>query len=162
MLHTRSTKYGLLSQGRIIKVPAELVRRQRHHFQHLENVGVDIILGCNGLVWVTHHVDAQPLLSHQQQQQQGGEKLTEEQKRQQQQQREPTAAQRESVSRVGQCILALAQLGLALQGTALARVVQLSLEKRMAPKFILESEFLSAVAAEEEIQRQEGIVGMEA
>jgi exosome complex component RRP4 len=145
MLHTRSSKYGLLTQGRVVRVPAELVRRQRHHFQQLEHVGVDIILGCNGLVWVTHVVEEQ-----QQQKIDGeGENLKRERPA-------PTAEQRQSVARVAQSVIALAQLGLVLQGNAISRVVQLSLDREVEPKLILEPEFLNEIAAEEEKLRQEG------
>ncbi len=144
MLHTRSSKYGLLTQGRVVRVPAELVRRQRHHFQKLEGVGVDIILGCNGLVWVTHHV-----VEEQQRNDGDGENLKKERP-------VPTAEQRHAVARVAQSVVALAQLGLVLQGNAISRVVELSLERNIEPKLILEREFLSEIAAEEERLRQEG------
>jgi exosome complex component RRP4 len=152
MLHTRSSKYGLLSQGRVVRVPAELVRRQRHHFQQLEHVGVDIILGCNGLVWVTHHVVEEQ--QHEQQQQQQGrddgdrESLKKERP-------PPSAEQRHAVARVAQSVIALAQLGLVLQGNAISRAVQLSLDRNIEPKLILEPEFLSEIVAEEEKLRQE-------
>lgn len=147
MLHTRSTKYGRLTQGRVVRVPAELVRRQRHHFQQLENVGVDIILGCNGLVWVTPHAE---------QAQQAAVGSSGNGEGQQGERLEPTAVQREAVARVSQGVLALARLGLALQGASIARVVQQSLDQRVEPKFMLEADFLSAIAAQEELQRQEG------
>jgi len=145
MLHTRSAKYGLLTQGRVVRVPAELVRRQRHHFQQLETVGVDIILGCNGLVWVTHHV-----VEGQEQQQRidgDADDLTREKPI-------PNAQQRQAVARVAQSLIALARLGLLLQANTISRVVDLSLERNVEPKLILEPEFLSEIAAEEEKFRQ--------
>ena len=150
MLHTRSTKYGLLSQGQVVRVPAELVRRQRHHFQTIENAGVDIILGCNGLVWITSRTDGSAAQQapgggfNEQQHQDGGSV----------EKPEPSVAQRQSVARVAQSVLALSRLGLALQGGAIARIVQLSVERSIEPKFMLEADFLSAVAADEEAQRQ--------
>ncbi|KAL4517171.1 hypothetical protein Ndes2437B_g06779 [Nannochloris sp. 'desiccata'] len=151
MLHTRSSKYGLLSQGRVVRVPAELVRRQRHHFQQLENVDVDIILGCNGLVWITHHV------LDEQEQQQEQQKLNDGDLDNLKKERpEPNAQQRQAVARVAQSVIALAQLGLVLQGNTISRVVHLSLERHVEPKSILEPEFLSEIVAEEEKLRQEG------
>jgi exosome complex component RRP4 len=150
MLHTRSSKYGLLTQGRVVRVPAELVRRQRHHFQKLETVGVDIILGCNGLVWVTHHViEEQQQQGQEEQQRNDGENLKKKRPA-------PTAEQRHAVARVAQSVVALGQLGLVLQGNAISRVVELSLERNIEPKLILEREFLSEIAAEEERLRHEG------
>lgn len=52
LLHTRSTKYGLLKHGQLVQVSACLVKRQRQHLQTLDALGVDIVMGCNGLIWV--------------------------------------------------------------------------------------------------------------
>jgi len=156
MLHTRSSKYGLLTQGRVVRVPAELVRRQRHHFQQLENVGVDIILGCNGLVWVTHHVEEG---QEQQQQGQQGEQPRNDKNADDDLKRErpePNAQQRQAVVRVSQSVIALARLGLVLQANTIFRVVQLSLERNIEPKSIVEAEFLSEIAADEEKLRKAG------
>ncbi|KAK9834028.1 hypothetical protein WJX81_004480 [Elliptochloris bilobata] len=51
-LHTRSLKYGKLAGGQLVTVPANLIKRQKHHFNTLPDMGVDVILGCNGMVWV--------------------------------------------------------------------------------------------------------------
>ncbi|CAN1234203.1 Exosome complex component RRP4 homolog [Linum perenne] len=56
-LQARSQKYGKLEKGQLIKVPPYLVRRQKHHFHHLDQYAVDMILGCNGFIWVGEHVD---------------------------------------------------------------------------------------------------------
>lgn len=147
MLHTRSTKYGLLSRGQIVSVPAQLVRRQRHHFQHLKPAGVDIILGCNGLVWVAPHTEQAS-----ESQNRSGALIDEAVPRQQL--AEPTKAERVAVARAAQAMLALAQLGLNLHGDSISKVVQLSLEQGVKPSDMLGSAFLAAVAAQEEIQRQ--------
>jgi len=54
-LHTRSLKYGKLSGGHLEVVPSALVRRQKQHFHTLEDLGVDVLFGCNGLVWLGVH-----------------------------------------------------------------------------------------------------------
>jgi exosome complex component RRP4 len=51
MLHTRSTKYGKLKHGMLVAVPSHLIKRLKHHFHKLP-CGVNVILGCNGYVWV--------------------------------------------------------------------------------------------------------------
>lgn len=51
-LHTRSAKYGKLEQGVLVAVPASLVRRCKQHFHTLEDLGVDMIIGVNGYVWL--------------------------------------------------------------------------------------------------------------
>lgn len=54
ILHTRSSKFGKLSAGQLITVPANLIKRQKQHFHSLESIGVDLIIGCNGMVWIAN------------------------------------------------------------------------------------------------------------
>ena len=42
----------------MLTVPPYLVRRRKQHFHHLEQCGVDLILGCNGFIWVGELVEA--------------------------------------------------------------------------------------------------------
>jgi len=51
-LHTRSAKYGRLSRGQLVCVPPVLIKRLKQHFCTLAAHQVDIVLGCNGWVWV--------------------------------------------------------------------------------------------------------------
>lgn len=51
-LHTRSVKYGKLQQGQLLGVPANLIKRQKQHYHTLEALGVTMIIGVNGLIWV--------------------------------------------------------------------------------------------------------------
>lgn len=51
-LHTRNDKYGKLTNGQFVRVPALSIKRCKQHFHALE-CGVDVILGNNGHVWVT-------------------------------------------------------------------------------------------------------------
>ena len=51
-LHTRSLKYGKLANGQLVVVQPSLVKRIRQHFVSLD-VGVDLIIGCNGYIWVS-------------------------------------------------------------------------------------------------------------
>ncbi|XP_072961272.1 exosome complex component RRP4 homolog [Typha angustifolia] len=57
-LQARSQKYGKLERGQLLKVPAYLVKRRKQHFHHLEQYSVDMILGCNGYIWVGEHIEA--------------------------------------------------------------------------------------------------------
>ncbi|XP_075670594.1 exosome complex component RRP4 homolog [Castanea sativa] len=56
-LQARSQKYGKLERGQLLTVPPYLVRKRKQHFHHLEQYGVDLILGCNGFIWVGEHVE---------------------------------------------------------------------------------------------------------
>ncbi|CAN6249396.1 unnamed protein product [Urochloa humidicola] len=55
-LQARSEKYGKLERGQLLTVPPYLVKRKKQHFHHLAQYDVDLILGCNGFIWVGEHV----------------------------------------------------------------------------------------------------------
>ncbi|CAH9136413.1 unnamed protein product [Cuscuta epithymum] len=56
-LQARSQKYGKLEKGQLLIVSPYLVKKRKQHFHHLEQYGIDLILGCNGFIWVGEHVD---------------------------------------------------------------------------------------------------------
>ncbi|XP_068663210.1 exosome complex component RRP4 homolog [Aristolochia californica] len=56
-LQARSQKYGKLERGQLLTVPPYLVKRRKQHFHHLENYNVDLILGCNGFIWVGEQIE---------------------------------------------------------------------------------------------------------
>jgi exosome complex component RRP4 len=51
-LHTRSAKYCRLARGQLLCVPPSLVRRMKQHFCSLPELGVDLVVGCNGWLWL--------------------------------------------------------------------------------------------------------------
>ncbi|CDP20636.1 unnamed protein product, partial [Coffea canephora] len=57
-LQARSQKSGKLHRGQLLRIPSYLVKRRKQHFHHLDLYGVDLILGCNGFIWVGEHVEA--------------------------------------------------------------------------------------------------------
>lgn len=149
MLHTRSTKYGKLRWGKAVQVPAQLVKRQRRHFQHLEESDVDIILGCNGIVWVTRHVEPRS-----DEDEQPGEELPNCERL--------TPKDRENIARASQSLLVLASLGFSINGDSIGRVIAISISHQVQPKHMLNAPFLTLVADSESAWRQEvaeGAVG---
>merc|ERR1719288_317473 len=50
-LHTRSLKYGKLSQGTLVTVSPSLIKRRKTHFHPLP-CGATIVLGNNGYIWI--------------------------------------------------------------------------------------------------------------
>lgn len=54
-IHTRNFKYGKLRNGCLIIVPCSLIKRSKSHFLALP-IGVDVILGLNGYIWISKHV----------------------------------------------------------------------------------------------------------
>lgn len=57
-LHTRSMKYGKLSQGVLVKVFPSLIKRRKTHFHNL-TCGASIILGNNGFIWISPTVNTE-------------------------------------------------------------------------------------------------------
>lgn len=57
-LHTRSLKYGKLSQGILVTVSPSLIKRRKTHFHNLP-CGVSVIIGNNGFVWVAPTVNTE-------------------------------------------------------------------------------------------------------
>ena len=51
-LHTRTVRYGKLENGVYIQVSSFLIRRSKQHYLRLP-IGLDVILGCNGGIWIS-------------------------------------------------------------------------------------------------------------
>nr|BAN64670.1 conserved hypothetical protein [Babesia bovis] len=51
LLQTRTSKYGRLNNGILVKVKPNLMLRQSKHMQEL-SCGISMILGCNGFIWL--------------------------------------------------------------------------------------------------------------
>lgn len=102
-LHTRSLKYGKLSQGILVKVFPSLIKRCKTHFHNL-TCGASIILGNNGFIWISPTINTDVEGS-------GGfaQNLTESVPR----------ADREVIVRLRNCILALAQCKMMLYDTSI-------------------------------------------
>lgn len=52
-LHTRSLNYGKLRNGQVIIVNSTLIQRLKSHFVRLEQIGLEIVIGLNGVIWVS-------------------------------------------------------------------------------------------------------------
>ncbi|GAA5879695.1 hypothetical protein JCM3774_002410 [Rhodotorula dairenensis] len=55
-LHTRSLRYGKLKNGLLVTVPPALIVRAKSHFHTLPAIGVDLIIGLNGYIWISKSV----------------------------------------------------------------------------------------------------------
>ncbi|KWU41538.1 hypothetical protein RHOSPDRAFT_36909 [Rhodotorula sp. JG-1b] len=55
-LHTRSLRYGKLKNGLLVTVPPSLIVRAKSHFHTLPAIGVDLIIGLNGYIWISKTV----------------------------------------------------------------------------------------------------------
>jgi len=109
-IHTRSLKYGKLTQGQLVVVPSSLVKRCKNHFVEL-SIGVHVILGTNGYIWISKPVSTSSdrTITGEEEKKEGGEK--EEASTTEGDGEGVTVATREKIARVRNCIVALWQCG---------------------------------------------------
>ncbi|XP_057207904.1 exosome complex component RRP4 [Triplophysa rosa] len=128
-LHTRSLKYGKLGQGVLVQVSPSLVKRQKTHFHNLP-CGASIILGNNGYVWLYPTPD--------QQDEEAGGYFTS---------LEPVSlSDREVISRLRNCLLALSAHKVVLYDTSVLYCYESSLSHQI--KDILKPEVMEEIVLE--------------
>lgn len=52
-IHARNLKYGKLLNGQLVVVKPALIPRLKQHFVELPELGLDVILGKNGHIWIS-------------------------------------------------------------------------------------------------------------
>lgn len=129
-LHTRSLKYGKLSQGVLVKVFPSLIKRCKTHFHNL--CGASIILGNNGFIWIAPTVNTDV---------EGSGGFT-------QNLSEPIPqTDREVIVRLRNCILALAQCKMMLYDTSIQYAydesLKYELDELLKQEVIFEVAFLT-------------------
>ena len=129
-LHTRSLKYGKLGQGVIIRVSPSLIERRKNHFHRLP-IGVNMILGNNGFIWISQTV-AEGTES-------GGHVI------------DFSAVplqDRETIARLRNCTLALAQHKVMLHDTSVVNAFDISVQLGYHPKDVLMPEVSAVIASQ--------------
>ncbi|XP_067016048.1 exosome complex component RRP4-like isoform X2 [Acropora muricata] len=122
-LHTRSLKYGKLREGTLVQVPPSLVKRCKTHFLNFP-CGATVILGNNGYVWICPLEEEEPTLTDNQ-----TDRITADE-------RPPQNIQdtdRETIARLRNCVVTLADHGVTLFITSLQYAYDASL--RHSSKF---------------------------
>jgi len=132
-LHTRSLKYGKLSQGTLVEVPASLMKRTKTHFHNLE-VGASVILGINGFIWICPPINEDTETG-------GGFELNKE---------VVPKADREVISRLRNCILALSQNNMMLFDTSIVYAYEASLKYQI--KELLKPDVMREIARESQLR----------
>ncbi|XP_065274831.1 exosome complex component RRP4 [Emys orbicularis] len=128
-LHTRSLKYGKLGQGVLVQVSPSLVKRQKTHFHDLP-CGASVILGNNGFIWIYP--------TPEQKDEEAGGFVTN---------LEPVSLHdREVISRLRNCILALVAQKLMLYDTSIVYCYEASLPHQI--KDILKPEVMQEIVLE--------------
>uniref|UniRef100_A0A3B4TK08 Exosome complex component RRP4 n=1 Tax=Seriola dumerili TaxID=41447 RepID=A0A3B4TK08_SERDU len=138
-LHTRSLKYGKLGQGVLVQLSPSLIKRQKTHFHNLP-CGASIILGNNGFVWLYP-------TPGQQEEEAGGFYTS----------LEPVnLSDREVISRLRNCLLALAAHKVLLYDTSVLYCYESSLQHQV--KDILKPEVMEEIVmlTQQKLFEQEG------
>ncbi|KAK3088066.1 hypothetical protein FSP39_014208 [Pinctada imbricata] len=140
-LHTRSLKYGKLGQGSLLHISPSLVKRRKTHFHNLP-CGASIILGNNGYIWIS------PTVNEETDQTGGYEQNFEVYIYPVQR------SDREVISRLRNCVLALAEHKMQLYDTSVLYTYEASLN--FAVKDILKPEIMSEIidSAQQRLERE--------
>uniref|UniRef100_A0A2P2KCE9 Uncharacterized protein n=1 Tax=Rhizophora mucronata TaxID=61149 RepID=A0A2P2KCE9_RHIMU len=147
-LQARSQKYGKLEKGQLLKISPYLVKRQKQHFHHLEHYGVDLILGCNGFIWVGEHVEARDNMVEDQ------INNTEQQNSKSSRMSKDTPIEtRQNICRIANSVSVLSNLGFNLTLEMILETVNLSIKQNLGIYEMLGSEF-HVLVAEEEAERR--------
>ncbi|XP_058464551.1 exosome complex component RRP4 [Malaya genurostris] len=138
-LHTRSLKYGKLGQGILVKVFPSLVKRRKTHFHNLP-CGASIILGNNGFIWISPMVNSEA---------EGGGGFT------QNLEESVSKQDREVISRLRNCILALANCKMLLYDTSILYAYEESLKYEVHELLHQEAMFDIAFLTQHKLRLQE-------
>ncbi|KAF7818280.1 exosome complex component RRP4-like protein [Senna tora] len=155
-LQARSQKYGKLKRGQLLRVAPYLVKRQKQHFHHLEQYGVDLILGCNGFVWVGEHIEAKDDMIEEQADQSDSQvsRPGKNAVSLEEQEQNCTALEtRKYICRTANAIRVLSTLGFSITLEIIKETVNLSLTVNLDINEMLGSEFCVLVAEREAERR---------
>ncbi|KAK7271059.1 hypothetical protein RJT34_26656 [Clitoria ternatea] len=154
-LQARSQKYGKLHRGQLLSVPPYLVKRQKQHFHHLEEYGTDLILGCNGLIWVGEHIEGKDDMVDDQVNESAPEAVLPSKNyvSLDQEKNYTTLETRKYICRAANAVRVLSTLGFNITLEIIKGVVDLSLSMNLDIHDMLGSEFCVLVAEKEAERR---------
>lgn len=156
-LQARSQKYGKLERGQLLTVSPYLVKRRKQHFHHLEQYGVDLILGCNGFIWVGEHVEAKEydMMEAQETRMEENNKSDRRSMNLEEQEQAYTPFEtRQNICRIANAIRALSSLGFSLTVQVIIDTAEVSASLNLEIKDMLGAEFLVQIAEREVVRRK--------
>ena len=165
-LHTRSSKYGKLTQGQLIQVPSFLVKKQKQNFLCIDDLDVSIVLGYNGYVWVcdSSAVDfstqRERFDEDDEEEEEGGDDQAMEDREKEKTSKNgirlDTASLLYNICTVGNIIRSLAALHLPLTADSITQGVVLARSLKVEPNNIVDdNDFLDKLVEQEAIRRME-------
>ncbi|CAE5960458.1 unnamed protein product [Arabidopsis arenosa] len=135
-LQAPSHKYSKLEKGQLLMVDPYLVKKNNHHFHYIESLGIDLIIGRNGFIWVGEHIQAEnPMIVD-------DEMI-----------KHTSLETRKSILRIGNAIRVLSNLGFTVTLEVIMETVNLSNMENIDVYDMLGSEF-HVLVAENEIERR--------
>ncbi|XP_071717542.1 exosome complex component RRP4 homolog [Rutidosis leptorrhynchoides] len=154
-LQARSQKYGKLEKGHMITTSPYLVKRRKQHFHHLEQYGVDLILGCNGFIWVGEHVEIKDKMEEDEPGKPDPqiEKFKTNLSLEEQEQIYTPFETRQNICRIANAIRVLSILGFSITFDVILEIVDLSTTKGIDIHEMLGAEFCVLVAEKEAERR---------
>lgn len=155
-LQARSQKYGKLERGQLLKVPPYLVKRRKQHFHNLEQYGIDLILGCNGFIWVGEHVETKdPMVEDKadKSDQKDSKSSSYSMSLEEQEETYTPLATRQNICRISNAIRVLSTLGVNITVEVITEIVSLSSFLNLDIHEMLGSEFCVLVAEKEAERR---------
>ncbi|KAL7112818.1 hypothetical protein ACP275_04G024800 [Erythranthe tilingii] len=145
-LQARSQKYGKLKRGQLLTIPPYLVKKRKQHFHHLDQYGIDLILGCNGFVWVGEHVEVR-------------DEMVEDLPNKSEQENEEVEETytpldtRENICRAANAVRVMSTLGFMITVEVVTEIVSLSRSLNLDTHEMLGAEFYVLVAEKEAERR---------
>jgi len=128
-LQTRTSKFGRLGEGQVVRVPPSLVKRLKHHITEVPGHPVGVVLGTNGLVWLGPRRGE-------------GEDAP------------PTQEEREETARAAMAVRALARCHVLISPPSVARVLAAAAESAVPARDMLSARFLRRLLADEAARQQ--------
>ncbi|KAF5206222.1 Exosome complex component rrp4-like protein [Thalictrum thalictroides] len=155
-LQARSQKYGKLERGQLLTIPPYLVKRRKQHFHHLEQYGIDLILGCNGFIWVGEHVEVRDAMVEDQENK--PDQLIKMSDRnlmsiEEQEQTYTPLETRKVICRIANAVRVVSSLGFNLTVEQIMDIVEMSISPNIEIHEMLGAEFYVQIA-EREVERR--------
>lgn len=157
-LQARSQKYGKLQRGQLLSIPSYLVKRRKQHWHYLDEYGIDLILGCNGFVWVGEHVETKDemLVDRVDKPDAQTSKTNDHSTSLEGQEQTYTPLEtRQNICRIANAIRVLSMLGFVVTIEVVMEVVNLGVSQNMDTHEMLGSEFCVLVAEREAERRSQ-------
>lgn len=136
----------------MLTISPYLVKKRKQHFHHLEQYGIDLILGRNGFIWVGEHIEARDDMVEEQVEKSERHSNTSSSLEEQEQTYTPFET-RQNICRIANAIRVLSTLGFIITMENILDTVNLSSSLNLDIHEMLGSEFHVLVAEKEAVQR---------